>query len=120
MSYRDLMFHPGFVESCHEPRPHGWWYLKQGHPPNYCDAIEKGGYIVCGTSGSQPWCVDSNGEINNRTERVKPPCCCFVTGRDCAGELLKRRWTCCRKEFTGTFYDCLKVQGCEFAYNLTD
>jgi hypothetical protein len=113
-------FHPGYVESCHEPRSDSRWYRKEGYPPHYCDALENGGYTVCGNSGSRPWCIDSRGILDTRADKIELPCCCFVTGSECTEKVLKRRWTCCRKEFTGTFFDCLIVSGCQAAYNLTD
>lgn len=107
------MSHSGWLESCH-PRCSNVDYYRQKHcQTSFIEALEKGDFITCGTSGDIPFMFDRNGKRNFRIEREKfgsgQHCCCFVYGQGCKNNVLRRRWTCCGIEAIGTIADLTSI-----------
>lgn len=100
-----MSLHSGYVESCHEPKHDIEWYLNHKDfngnlrfYQDFCDALESGGFIPCGSSGCLTWNFDEKGNLCCGDKCPKGSAtCCFVFGKSCDKMILKRRWTCCGK-----------------------
>jgi len=137
-----MYFHPGFIESCHEPEQDVSYYEKEtARLPDYscakeykvcsdkfCQNLRTGGFIRCGNSGDREFVIrnggldglKNNGDTSRENQiRIKGHCCVFCFGQPCDDKHLKRRWTCCKKIRVGTIIDMLEINGCEEVYNIT-
>jgi len=116
------MFHPGYIESCHEKKD-AKWYRGELCPEWYCKRVEEGSFIPCGTSGDNPFCIVHRNIIIPLSwlhlEPFNVHCCGFVFGKDCTDKKLLRRWSCCNASYEGTFRDMINLKGCSEKYNKT-
>lgn len=116
--------HTGYIESCHFPRHNLWWYLREEehHDPVFCNNLETGDFIPCGTSGDSPWVVRNNTITTDQSVCIPPGyrCCNFVRGKLCNDLQLYRRWSCCGKALIGTLDDMRKFTGCDVLYHPKD
>jgi serine/threonine protein kinase len=104
--------HPGFVESCH-PKKDSSWYRQSGYQKSFCNQLEIGGFIPCGSSGGDlfiPGPVENPQRLSTNGEIV---CCCFVFGNNCLHQKLKRRWSCCNVERICLFSEMGTIPGCQ-------
>ena len=120
-----MSYHPGYVESCHEPRKNVDWYEQEKLPRYdlqfrysraFCNALQTGGFIPCGNSGGLPFVFlkpnDTTADLCLHRISSSLATCAFVYGTPCEGKILKRRWTCCRKELVCKFDDMITLKGC--------
>lgn len=110
-------YHPGYIESKHE-KTNVEWYKKNKCDLQFCINLENGDFIPCGGSGGSTL-RHRNGKIvaesaSHDTEIYgKKFTCCFVTGKgDCFKKIKVRRWSCCKKELTGSLGDMATIKGC--------
>lgn len=110
-----MNYHPGYIESCHDAKENVNWYIENNHSEDFCCALQSGDFIPCGTSGDGLFnftvanCIDT--DIPNTCPNGYR-CCCFVFGRDCLNDVLRRRWSCCKQELTCKFEDMISIKGC--------
>jgi len=111
--------HSGYIESCHE-RKNASYYRKlksrskcgtylPTYSRGFCDRLEEGSFIPCGTSGCLAYreCFD-DGIPNYRTVVQIPVnhlTCGYVFGKLCYEQKLVRRWSCCKMTIIGTMAD---------------
>jgi hypothetical protein len=120
-----MSYHPGYVESCHGSCDVGWFRKEKKHfdrpelrySREFCDALERGDFIPCGSSGCVPRLFLKEGEQTpvcfKRTVSKREATCGFVFGTHCGDKILARRWNCCGQELTGRFEDMLTLKGCK-------
>lgn len=134
-----MFFHPGRIESCHEPKDDVKYYCENHYNQDFITNLQKGDFITCGNSGGNHYCFVNdhlrpisesvrsnigqlqpifsyNSEYLNK-QKDKYGTCCFCFGKFCGEKILKRRWSCCKQEIIGTIYDLKKIKGCAFIYN---
>ncbi len=116
------MFHPGYIESCHEQKD-AKWYRERQCVSSYCDNLESGGFIPCGESNNHVFCF-VNGDIQYShwldLSKFNIFTCNFVFGHSCMNKILKRRWSCCGASYKGTLTDMINIKGCTNNYNKTN
>ena len=120
-----MSYHPGYIESCHEPKCSKWYKeykVKKDdleydrYSKEFCDNLEHGGFIPCGNSGQLPFCfIDGELDITQKEYKSmkRKSTCCFVFGKLCDKVCTKRRWTCCKREFSGNLEDAILYKGCK-------
>lgn len=116
------MFHPGYIESCHEQKDANW-YRERQCVESYCENLEKGGFIPCGESNNRPFCfVNRTIQYSHLLDLFKFNIftCNFVVGHQCADKTLKRRWSCCGTSCKSTLADMINIKGCTSKYNKTN
>ncbi len=111
--------HLGVAQAKHDPKE-SEWYKENNFNQDFVRSLEEGDFIICGTSGCRPFMMnqfglyqfyyESLGIKENPFEGIAT--CCFVFGKCCFEERLVRRWSCCKKEITGTFHDLSLQHGC--------
>ena len=110
-----MSFHPGYIESCHD-QINANWYREQMCPRYYCDNLEKGEFIPCGTSGDRAFCFYNNQVDDSHVALdftyFNVHCCGFVFGKPCQNDVLLRKWSCCHRNSRCTLNEMIEIPGC--------
>lgn len=108
-----MRFHPGHIESCHNKIDNSW-YLENHYDHKFCSNLENGYFIACGnTSNNLYGSYENKLCLTNKYLSDDKTTCCFVYGKLCWDEKLRRKWTCCNNQTEGTIFDLINIVGCE-------